>query len=291
MASGSGGSDTEGRIRVALTDAPLDDPALAEVYVTFTGVRIGDEALPNLSERRTVDISNYTEGQTIQYGSDQSVEAGVYAGLTVALDLGSDAGGVAPGAYVTDSLGRKTSLAYGQETVELRVNDPFEVVEGQLTELVLDFDLRQAVLREGEAGYTFGGDMNLTSSLRLIDKTEAGSIEGTVDEHSLFRDNGTRIVFAFPRGSFEAAAAFEGDFSAAVTSARVDATGRFRLSYLPSGGYDLIVVDYADEDGDGRIELIGARVSDATVGADVRAVSVTAGAQARIEISLGGILE
>ena len=286
----AGGSDDErtGRIRVKLTDAALDDADVKTVYVTVTGVTLDGERLDNLSERRTVDISNYTAGRTIQYGNDQRVRTGVYDDLTLTFDLERDATGDVPGAYVERHDGARAPLGFGPRELSVAVPGDFEVRADEVTELGVDLDLRRAVGYRDGGGYTFGGAEALRRSLRVVEETRSGSVDGTVVRHAATAPtNGARVVYAFPRGAVTPAALRAGDFAASVTSARVNGAGRFRLSYLPAGRYELVAVDYADTDGDGRLDLSGAIASDGEVGADLRAVTISARAKTVIELQLG----
>ena len=288
---GGAGEGTTGRLRVELTDAPLDDPGVEGVYLTFAGISLDGEPLENFSARRTVDISNYRAGRTLPYGPDEVVRAGTYEGLTLSLDLQRDASGETPGAYLTDGAGAKTALDYGDSEARLRIPTRFAVVAGELTELVLDVDLRRAVRRREGGGYTLGSEADLTAAVRLVNKRTAGSVEGEVTNHGgSTREGLTRVVYVFARGGASLEAVRADDFSGAITSTTVDEAGRFRLSYLPSGDYELLVADFADQDGDGAVELAGVRVTDAVVGAAVREMTVSAGAQVQVEVELGGML-
>ena len=288
-AAGDGdGSGGVGRIRVNLTDAALDDPDVQTVYVTVTGITLDGEELPNLTERRTIDISNYTAGRTIQYGNDQPVSAGTYDGLELTLDLGRSESGEAPGAYVVDREGARLPLDYGPATVTIPAAGAFAVTADEVTELILDLDLRRAIGYRDGGGYTFGSDGQLARSLRLVEEGRSGAIEGTVVNHAAtVASDVARVVYAFPRGTVTADTLRRGYFGASVSSARVSPGGRFRLSYLPTGRYELVAVDYADVDGDGRADLVGARRSDGEIGAETRAVTVSALAQTTIEMIVG----
>ena len=285
---GDAGADATGRLRVLLTDAPLDDADVAGVYLTITGVTVDGETLPHLATRSTVDLAAYTAGRTVQYGTDQSIRAGVYAGLAVMLDLERDASGRAPGAYVATADGGKAALGFGPRTLSVPVDGRFEVRPDAVTEVVVDVDLRRAITYGDDGGYTLGDAARLGRSLRVVEEATSGSADGTIVDHGARLPAGAvRVVYAFPRGRAEAEALRAGDFEAAITSARVGPTGRFRLSYLPAGRYELVAVDYADTDGDGRLDLLGPRASDAAVGADTRAVTISAAAQTTVEMTLG----
>lgn len=280
----------QGRIRVELTDAPIDDPDTEVAYVTLTEIALEGQVLEQLSTRKSIDISNYTQGRTVQFGNDQLVDAGLYNRLALTFDTEFDERGQQPGCYLETEDGTQNGLGFGERYVTVEVEGLFEVKANRITELVVDLDLRKAI-DYSERGPSFVSVQRLTNSLRLVERQLTGSLEGRItNQASLGAFDGVRIAYAYPRGSLDVEAEAASGYLGATTSANVSAAGNFRLSYLPAGQYELIVVDYDDTDGDGRREHIGPRMSDASVLGVTRAATVSAGAKVEIELALGALL-
>ena len=290
-ASGDGdGGEEYGRLRVELTDAASDDPDVSTVYITLAGAAIDGEELEQIGVRQTVDISNFTGGSTIQLGADQLMQTGRYRDLSLTLDLSNDAPGNGPGCYVERADGRIDALGSGAGKIELRLPVDFEITAGGQTRLIADVDLRKAIVREANTeDYAFVSGPDLASSVRVVDAAATGGIEGQIASG----DNtaGTvRVVYAYPQGSVDLAAARMGDFSDAMVSARVSNAGNFKLAFLPAGSYELVAAEYRDRDGDGSLEFAGTRNSDAVIGAATRIVLVSVGAQVAVNLQLGTFL-
>lgn len=285
------GSDLgEGRLRVELTDAAIDDPNVATAYVTLTGIGLNGLATTQFDGRKTIDISNYSQGRSIQVGNDQIVTAGQYQGLTLTFDTEFSENGQSLGCYVETTDGVEHPLGFGQRSVSVDIAGAFEVRPLLVTELVVDLDLRKAI-QYSEDGYSMVSAQRLARSLRVVDRNRSGSIDGRISNHTQTRDDGgARIVYAYPKASLNLEAEASNDYEGALTSADVNAAGNFRLSYLPAGSYELIVVDYADKDGDQRLEVLGPRISDLAVRAATRVVVVSSGAKVSVELEVGAML-
>ncbi len=279
-----------GRLRVEMTDAAIDDANVAAAYVTLTRIGISGEATAQFEGRKTIDISNYTQGRTVQVGNDQVVTAGTYGGLSLTFDTEFGETGQGLGCYVETADGRTLPLGFGQRSVTVEVAGTFAVGPVQVTELVVDLDLRKAI-QYSEDGYSMVSAQRLARSLRIVDRNRSGSVDGRVSNHAQTRaEGGVRVVYAYPKRAVDFADEAKNDYENSITSADVNAAGNFRLSYLPAGEYELVVVDYADEDGDQKLDIVGPRISDLAVNAATRAVVVSAGAKVSIELEVGGLL-
>ncbi len=281
---------SQGRLRIEMTDAAIDDSNVEAVYVTLASISVTGQASAQFVGRKTIDISNYTQGRSIQIGNDQIVDIGGYEGLTLNFDMEFDESGQGHGCYVETSGGNKAPLGFGVRNVSVAVPGTFEVRPLLVTELVVDLDLRKAV-QYSEEGYSLVSAERLARSLRLVDRNRSGSIDGKVANHQQTNDGvGARVVYAYAKTSLDLSDEAASDYEGAITSASINAAGNFRLSYLPAGEYELIVVDYADTDGDQRLETLGPRISDLAVLAATRAVVVTANAKVNIDLELGARL-
>lgn len=179
MTACSGGSSepaaATGIVRIALTDAPIDD--VSEVTVEFTGVALkpqdGDEIEIIFDSPKSIDLLTLTNGATAELLPDTVVPAGRYNWIRLAVNAEFD--------NVFDSY---AILPTGQ--VELRVPSGSQsglklvsgitVTQDQSTNLVIDWDLRKALSDPGgQPG------LHLRPALRVTDMAAYGSLNGSVD--------------------------------------------------------------------------------------------------------------
>ncbi len=55
--------DTQGKLRLEITDAPVDDASVKSVFVTITSIKVGDTQLEGFS-KTTIDLMAYQKGNT-----------------------------------------------------------------------------------------------------------------------------------------------------------------------------------------------------------------------------------
>lgn len=286
----------KGQLSIEMTDAPIDDASVQGVFVTVTDVKIDGASVEGF-QAQTIDIKAYQEGN-VALLIDTEVAAKTYSSLTLVLDHETDASGNAPGCYVLTTDGTKETLMAGAQSVtELTINRAdFTVEEDQMTEVVVDFDLRKAVKYENDTSYDFVTATELAAALRVVAKAEAGTIEGKVENWSNHAEK--VVVYAYEKGSFdmnaETTASGDGQlqFSNAVTSTQAKADGSFELHFLESGDYELYFAGYEDNDQDGKFELEGSLSLEilGNIGLDLGAISVSASSSTTVDLSVIGIL-
>ena len=282
------------RLRVELTDAPIDDANLEAVVVTVAEVRLDGERQPLLSGARTVRLSDLTDGRVAALGTEQTITAGIHANLEVVLDLANDERGDAPGCYALLADGSRVALGSPNAgTLTLSSNAGVRAEAGQTTRYIVDVDLRRAV----EYGGPGAGDMafapaaDVAAATRFLDADATGAVRGEVRPTASAPPTDRLVLYVYPAGRFDAAYEAERGYRGAVTSCRVRADGRFTFAFLPEGDYELVAVDYADADGDGRVEARAQLSADALIEQPTRAVGVTAGAETSVRVDLGAALD
>jgi hypothetical protein len=174
--------DGYGRVTVAVTDAPISDLTdISNLYVTFDRVfvfPVPDSIPPDstddddlarveiLTQPITFDLLSLTNGLSQALGS-ADLPVGVYR--AVVLDLAED------GAWLIEADGDSHDVIV--PSGRLFVKTHFEVVEGQTTEVLLDFDVAASL----HLNLTGNGKYILRPVLhQLPPAPEAGSIAGTV---------------------------------------------------------------------------------------------------------------
>jgi hypothetical protein len=287
----SAGND--GQLTVEITDAPVDDPAVSAVFVTVADVKVDGQSLSGF-QRTTVELSALQNGVT-ETLINTDVAAESYGRLEIVLDDAADAaedGG--PGCYVLTEDNAKLALdVAGDGTLTAR-STGFEVVQSATTALVIDFDLRKALVRTQDEAkpYAFATESRLESSLRLVNRAETGILSGNVSNAS--NQSGEVVIYAYERGTFSdsesAAATDDEQYLNAVASARVGSNGDYQIAFLPAGSYDLIAVSYADEDNDGKMEVQGQFSITTMMGLDLGGVEVTANSETSLSFILTGLL-
>ncbi len=149
----------------------------------------------------------------------------------------------------------------------LRLVQGFTVTQNGNVDFTIDFDLRKSVV--SPAG--LGGPYILRPALRMVDNTEVGAIEGTVDVSLVVPDCGPAVYI------YEGADVTPSDTrtdSGPLASGLVelDTEGQYvyRVAFLEEGDYTVAFTCEADLDGPETAEDISftGGVANATVDAD-----------------------
>ncbi|AOE48931.1 DUF4382 domain-containing protein [Kangiella sediminilitoris] len=163
-----------GKLSVAVTDAPIDDAEA--VVVQFTGIEIqgpGGQQSFDFDTAKTIDLLQLTGDESLELLPETELTAGQYQWMR--LKVNAERG-------VTDSYIDINSARYslfipsGSET-GLKLNRPFVIAAGGITDLTVDFDLRKSVHEPQDAAQ----DYYLRPTLRVVDNLEVGHITGMVD--------------------------------------------------------------------------------------------------------------
>jgi len=199
---GGGGGPGIGTVRVSLTDAPSLD--YDEVWVTVERVRLHrDDTAPDgatgwielpLSPARRIDLLQLQNGLVDALGQG-TLPAGRYTQVRLVLSG-------APGANQVlvrgETVLRNLTTPSAQQS-GLKLIHPFDVGDGQLVDLLLDFDASRSVVRAGNSGQYIlkpvirvlpvAGAARVTGSLPLADAALGATaslqrfdpVTGTVD--------------------------------------------------------------------------------------------------------------
>lgn len=281
----SGNPDEGYTTGVYLTDAPIDEADVQAAFVTVANVKVNGQAVEGF-EKTTIELSSLQNGETTFLG-DVELESGTTSSITLVLDNETDASGAAPGSYVLTTGGEKKALATASN--EINISDEAEILASEENQLILDFDLRKAIVSNTEGEYSFVGDASLSNSIRAVNSFNAGTINGNVE------DNGSSdemLVFAYQSGTYsesETEANADGTrFANAVTSAKVGGDGEFSLHFLEEGDYELHFASYSQSEAGLTFE--GMLEASAISEIDLSAISVNAETETTVEVSIDGIL-
>lgn len=252
-----------GRIILTLTDAPIDAANIKKVNIAINRVdvlRKGEQAwqtIKSFEDPRTVDLLEYTQGEFYDL-TEQYLTPGEYSGIRLQLNLANVDNGltVFPQSNLVFTNGTQETLFVedgGSNYVE--VMRDFQIVTNQTTFLTLDFDVRKSIVIADQ-------EYKLRPFMRVIETNTAGGIDGQFRD---FANYDKVLAFAYASGTF-AMSETQGEqaFTNAVSAAVVKNTlgGRFYISFLPKGTYDLI---FADLKADGSMNSILGKIAGVTV--------------------------
>lgn len=286
----------EGQLSLYLTDSPIDRADVEAVVVTVTEVRVDGQAWDGFDGPLTVDVLSLQNGMTRLMGS-AALDARAYSDIDLVLDLEQDAMGNAPGCYVMTDDGTRHALSANGAT-ELLIdidNSGFAVVEDDEANLVVDFDLRKSITAssDGSSDFAFVTSSELDNALRVVVRDETGEIEGNCND--AINSSDRIVVYAYAAGTYNAQTETSGQgasqvlFANAVTSASVDASGQYRLSFLRSGDYELVFASY-EEQPDGTLQLQGTLLLDTLLNFDLQSISVASNASVKVDVLVTGLL-
>lgn len=276
--------------QVYLTDAPVDNPNVAAVFVTVAEVKVNGKSIEGFN-KTTINLSSLQNGRTELLGSLQ-LQSGPTSQIVLVLDNETDASGASPGNYVLTANGEKKALVSASE--QISINDSAEILQSTSNEIILDFDLRKTVVSPASEEYEFASDTQLSNSIRAVNKANAGTISGKVTDFGNAKSK-AMVAFAYEKGAYAASERnpnAEGvRFAKAVSSARVNQdTGEFELHFIKNGDYEMHFVSYSDDNADGRLELKGEVGATSATGINLSGFSLESGATVNLSVKFTGIL-
>lgn len=224
---GGGGSSAAapGAVRLALTDAPAC--GYDHVYVTVDRVRMHQSGSASdadggwsevaLATPKRIDLLTLTNGVLEELGQT-SLPAGTYTQIRLVLVDNTGNNKLANAVQPTGGAEVAMDTPSAQQS-GLKLKTAFTVESGKTSDLLLDFDACRSVVPTG----TTGG-YNLKPVLTVTPRVASG-VEGYV---STSLSSATTLVTAQQAG-------------VVVRSAAPDSTGKFVLTSLAAGSYDIVV--------------------------------------------------
>ncbi len=276
---------------VYITDAPIDNAEVDAVFVTIADVQIDGQSLSGF-EKTTIELSALTDGETQLLG-DLDLNAETYNDIDLILATDSDANGDSPANYVVVDGSTKVALETSNATIS--IDDSVDVVAQDTNELVLDVDLRKAIVTdEANGGYNFAAETQLNTSIRAVNTLNTGMVSGSVSNDTENQD-GVMVAYAYEAGTFTGAEAEENAsgvrFSNAVTSSVVvDGSQEFNLHFLEANNYEVHFASFTDTNSDGTLEFEGMVEAEADGSVTLDNIEVTANNEVTLNIILMSIL-
>lgn len=228
-ACGGGGSSAsgEGSLRLALTDAPACGYDQVNVTVVRVDVHRSSEAGENdsgwqslaLDPPRRVDLLTLTNGVLEELGTT-ALPAGTYTQLRLVLAANTPANPLANSLVPTGGTDVPLQTPSAQQT-GLKIPVNITVEAGQTADFVIDFDACMSVVRAGKSGRYI-----LKPVLSVIPRAGNGGL--SVEGH----------LTSLPQAGAAVSLQRDGLVARATVT---DAQGRFLLSPVPAGTYDLVI--------------------------------------------------
>lgn len=240
-ACGGGGGDSEssaqGVLQLSLTDAPA---CYQQVLVTVVKVQVQKSGNATDSEQgwtdivppkgpTQIDLLQLTNGTITDLGA-ANVDATRYSQMRLVLKENTAADPYANSIKLNDGTVVALTTPSGQ-TSGLKIKGDFNVAANSTTQMLLDFDACKSIVVAGNSGRYI-----LKPVVRLSELV-AGSVSGYVT--ATMAANAT--VSAQKGGEI-------------IRSTRPDSSGKFSLSYLPTGTYTVVIS--ADNHATGVVESV-----------------------------------
>jgi hypothetical protein len=253
---GDGGSgERTGTLKLGITDAPVD---VAEaVVVQFSGVELkpsnGEPFTVEFVDAngqptsKVVDLYPLTGTQREILLEGEEIPAGEYQWMRLMVDTEPNV----IDSYIGIGGGQcELQVPSGAET-GLKINRPFTIGVGAITDLTIDFDLRKSIVEppgQTSAPETCDGQTYfLKPVLRVVDNLEVGAITGKVDPLPEACVAGAAPypgnVYLFgpytdTPPTIDDYDGLDADGVDPITSARVDATTfEYTIGFVPAGKY------------------------------------------------------
>ena len=286
-----------GQITLKLTDAPSDDAEIKGTFVTISDVKIDGESLEAFS-KQTIEISAYQQGETkLLISNDINAES--YSSISLVFDYESDESGNSPGCYVLTNDNQKHNLvSQSQSYSEITFSNEFDVQANTNSSWVVDFNMRKAITRNNESStesnYKFVSTSEMQNALRIVDEDSSGEVHGEVTE-TLNTDD-EMYVYIYRKGEFNTSTETQEQgnsdilFANAVTSAKVNENGSYKLAFLEEGDYEIHVASY-NIDNEQKSEFSTMLNAESVVsGLLLNDISVNANTDIAININILGII-
>jgi len=251
---GDGGPDPTGRLKLSVTDAPVDDATA--VWVQFSAVEFKPEGaapvLETLAAKQTVDLLALRDGRAAVLVNDVVLPAGRYEWIRLVVDNVPNV----RDSYLMRTDGSECELIVpsGAES-GLKMNRGFTLPAGGSLALTVDFDLRKSI-HEPPGQHGMGTSCTqaylMRPVLRLVQDSEVGAIAGTVDPLRFVGVPNCRpMVYVFADGTSPAGSTVPDDQDEFEPNPLVMAppdpvSGAYRASFLPAGNYTVAYSCSAD---------------------------------------------
>lgn len=255
-----------GTLSVDVTDAPVDNAEA--VVVQFTGIEIqgpGGRESFDFDSPKTIDLLELTGDESLELLPETELTAGQYQWMRLKVNAER---GVTDSYIDIDSARYSLFVPSGSQS-GLKLNRPFVIAAGGLTDFTIDFDLRKSIHEPQDAAE----DYYLRPTLRIVDNAEVGHINGMIDPNLINAEGCTDSSAVY---LFEGADAEVDDVDAIepepITTGLVEVNNDgdyvYEIGFVLAGEYTLGFTCEAANDDPEVDDVINFTTSNVTVTAD-----------------------
>ncbi|MEP0368574.1 MAG: DUF4382 domain-containing protein [Cyclobacteriaceae bacterium] len=233
--------NSKGKATVGVTDAAVDAENVTGVYLAVSEIQARSnsefQTIATFDSPEPFNVMAYQNGEVYALGEGE-IEAGTYDEIRFILDDASES------SYITfDDETRAAIDVPSGTTSGYKVKGDFEIASSGQTNIIVDIDLRKALVVTGQ------GDYKLRPTARLITNDETGTIKGSLNVSGEDRI----VVYAYAEGTYSDSegnepAEGEARFDGSVNSAVVAEDGSFTLAFMQEGNYELVTATYEMND-------------------------------------------
>lgn len=274
--------DGKGTARLEATDAAVDAENITGVFLSVEEAQfIANGQVRNSISYESPQVFNlmdFQNGNTFAMG-EAELDAGTYNQVRLILTSSSEA-------FVEFADGTRQDVEVPSgSTSGYKINGEFDVLAEGVSNVIVDVDLRKALVKEGN------GDFKLRPTARLISRESTGMIRGQLDSEAQ-QDADRLVVFAYAKGTFNNSEKNESSngrtrFEGAINSATADANGNFTLAFMPEGEYELIVATFNENEAENTFEFSSATNVEVSINGELTGViNVQAGSVTNLLIDL-----
>ena len=236
----------KGTLKIYLTDAPGDYLEVNIIISKIEGHIAGDgeegedkgswEVLKEWPDGLPVDLLTL-ENVSLLLGSSE-LAPNKYTQLRIFLK--EEATLVLEGEEGEDSKVIKTLEIPSSANAGIKLNRPFEIVEGMITELTIDFDAEKSVIKTGNGKYKMKPVISVSSETYSTGELPegVGSVSGSVSYYE--SDEGVLVLAGIGGANIELTGGAYIFGNTTITST-VSPIGEFSLENVPTGSYILNV--------------------------------------------------
>jgi len=280
---GGGGGESTGRMNLFLTDARSAFENVTAVYVEFTGITLkpqnGSEIFFDFSsDPKSIELIHLNGGVVTPLLADQELPPGRYNWIGLHVNARFD-GTFDSYAALGDPMDSNwvelqvpnTSQNPNSDQPDIRLVSGFTVMAGNTTDIVIDWDLRQALVDPQSATIPGSGGYSgyfLRPALRVTDMAAFATLFGTVNEallstpadaqpgdpvctNDLENDTGSAVYVYVgqPAQPGDMGSEESGPLVTATVSKNQDMIYTFEAHFLPVGEYTAALTCQASDDG------------------------------------------
>ena len=279
----------EGYLQIEILLNPSIHPYAETVGLNVGEVRIGDSSKDELVNSETLLFDGLVAPMPVQLGSRALLTPGGYANSEFDLI----AAGV-KNSFVITTAGDKDILDAATSSIQtLTTLGSFLIENGVTTKRIMLLDMNKLVKTEknGRVDFSFRENLGADGAFKLYDPKEVGSINGTLTRStSTPRQTHRLVVYAYPMGGFDRVEEVGNGFNSASFSANVRRNDQFNFPILPEGAFELVVVEYQDQNQDNILEYKNLLVADMDVNQITRLTRVSKNSETQVQVKIGGIV-